>query len=55
MDQAIGAIAGHESGHTDTENTKQAVENRAQGTTHDLEATPNQIENQILEESKNKQ
>ena len=48
MDEAIGAIAGHESGHTEPENTKQGVENREQGTTHDLEARPNEIENQIL-------
>ena len=54
MDEAIGAVAGHESGHTEHENTKQDVENSEKGTTNDVEALPNKIENQILEEIKNK-
>ena len=54
MDQAIGAIAGHESGHTEKENTKQSYENNSKGANHDLEAHPNEIENKILEELKKK-
>jgi hypothetical protein len=52
MDQAIGAVAGHESGHTEKENTKQSYENNYKGTTHNLETLPNEIENKILEELK---
>ena len=54
MDEAIGVVAGHESGHTEHENTKQAVENRQNGTNHDVEAQPDKIENKILEEIRNK-
>jgi hypothetical protein len=55
MDQAIGAVAGHESGHTEKENTKQSYENSIKQANHDLEARPNEIENKILEEyEKNK-
>ena len=52
MDQAIGAVAGHESGHTEKENTKQSYENRHKGTDHDLEARPDEIMNRILQELK---
>jgi hypothetical protein len=52
MDQAIGAVAGHEQGHTEKENTKQSYENNNKATKHDVEARPNEIMNKILEELK---
>jgi hypothetical protein len=52
-DEAIGAVAGHESGHTEKTNTAQGIENREKGKNiHDVEAVPNKIENKILEEWK---
>ena len=52
MDQAIGAVAGHESVHTEKENTKQSYENNNKGTNHDIEARPDEIMNRILQELK---
>ena len=59
MEDAIGAVAGHESGHTEKENTKQSIENhqakqKGSPIIHNLEARPNEIENKILDELKNK-
>ena len=50
MDQAIGAIAGHESGHTEKGNTKQSYENTYKGMDHNLETRPDEIMNKILKE-----
>ena len=52
LEDAIGAVAGHESGHTEKENTKQALENSNDQTTtkHDLEKRPNEIEKKIIDE-----
>jgi len=52
MDQAIGAVAGHESGHTEKENVKQSYENHYTGTNYDLEVRPDEIMNKILQELK---
>jgi RHS repeat-associated protein len=54
VDEAIGVIAGHEKGHTEEENIKQSFENKKGGTNHDVEARPIEIENEILNELKNK-
>jgi RHS repeat-associated protein len=54
VDEAIGVIAGHEKGHTEEENIKQSFENKKEGTNHDVEARPLEIENEILDELKNK-
>jgi RHS repeat-associated protein len=52
VDQAIGAVAGHESVHaTDPENHQQIVSNKYLGTNHDTEATPHKVEHQILRET----
>ena len=52
MDEAIGAVAGHESGHTERENTNIDVKG---GTLKEIEAHPDEIENQILKEIHEKQ
>jgi len=51
-DEAIGAVAGHESGHTEKKNTLEGIENRDKQTNHDVEAVPNKIEDKIIEELK---
>lgn len=54
MEEAIGAVADHESGHTEKENTAQGIENRDKGQIiHDVEDLPNKIENKIFEELRN--
>ena len=50
MEEAIGAVAGHESGHIERENTKQGIENRDKKGNHDVEAGSNKIENAIIQE-----
>jgi hypothetical protein len=50
-DEAIGAIAVHESVHaTDEQNIKESKENVADGTLHDIEKTPNEAERNVLRE-----
>jgi len=51
MEEAIGAVAGHESGHMEKENTRRAYENVYEGASHDNEKGPNEIENQIIKET----
>jgi hypothetical protein len=52
IDQAIGAVAGHESVHAvDLMNHQQSVENQYLGANHDLEAHPLLVESQILHET----
>jgi RHS repeat-associated protein len=54
IDQAIAGVAGHESVHaTNSENHQQVVSNKFLGTDFDTEATPHQVESQILRETKN--
>lgn len=47
MDQAIGAVAGHESGYTEKENTKQYYENAYKDADHDVEAQPKEMKKNI--------
>jgi RHS repeat-associated protein len=54
MEDAIGVVVGHEKGHTEKESVKQSYENAREGTTHDTEARPIEIENKILDELKNR-
>ena len=54
LEDAIGAIAGHESGYTEKENTKQSYENSEKKGKHDVEKRPNEIESEILEELRKK-
>lgn len=54
MEEAIGVVAGHESGHTEKENTRQSYENNYKEANHDLEKKPNEIDVKIVEELKNK-
>ena len=50
-DEAIGAIAVHESVHaTDEQNIKESKENVTDGTLHDIEKTPNEAERNVLRE-----
>ena len=49
--EAIGAIAIHESVHaTDEQNIKESKENVTKNTSHDIEKTPNEVENNTLRE-----
>jgi len=51
-DQRIGAVAGHETDHaTDPVNQQQSHDNDVNGGTNDLEATPTNIEMQILDQT----
>ena len=54
LEDAIGAVAGHETGHTEQENLQQRLENQVKGTNHDLEQRPNEIEDKIIDEVKNR-
>ena len=54
LEDAIGAVAGHETGHTEQENLQQRLENQLKGTTHDVEQRPNEIEDKIIEEVENR-
>jgi RHS repeat-associated protein len=52
IDQAIGAVAGHEAVHTtDSQNQRESAENDYEGTIHDIEKEPRKVERQILRES----
>lgn len=49
--EAIGAIVIHESVHaTDEQNIKESKENVTKNTSHDIEKTPNEVENNTLRE-----
>jgi hypothetical protein len=50
MDEAISVVAGHEKGHTEKNNIKQSYENKVEGTNHDVEARPIEIEKEIINE-----
>lgn len=50
-DEAIGAVATHESVHaTDEQNIKESKENVVNKTSHDIEKTPNEAETNVLNE-----
>ncbi|MDD2196898.1 MAG: RHS repeat-associated core domain-containing protein [Bacteroidales bacterium] len=54
VDQAIGAVAVHESVHgTSMDNITQDVENTLTGTNHDVEAEPRALEYKVLNETFN--
>jgi hypothetical protein len=54
-DERIAAVAGHETVHTtDLENIQKASDNIKLGTNYNVEELPNQIEMQILQETKEK-
>ncbi len=48
-EDAIGAVAGHESGHVEKENTQMAIDGKP---TKEIEKRPNEIEDQMKEEYK---
>ena len=50
MDEIIGAIAGHESEHTEEDNLQQQYENDNKGANHDVENKPLQTEREIVDE-----
>lgn len=51
VDEAIGAVAAHESVHaTDKDNIKNSIENATQNTSHDIEKLPNEAEKGVLKE-----
>jgi len=51
-EDAIGAVAGHEIGHTDPANTRQAYENKVNNATNDTELEPDKIDSEILDQLK---
>lgn len=53
VNEVIGSVAVHESGHADPENLKQVYENQKKGTNHDVEKMPNELMNKYIEEIKN--
>ena len=54
-DEAIGAIATHESVHaTDKQNIKESLENKTRKGTYDVEKIPTEAENNVLRELFNK-
>ena len=52
LDEAIGAVGTHESGHTDDRNVKQLFSNAIEGTNFDTEAMPMELEKKYIEELK---
>ena len=55
VDEAIGAVAAHESVHaTDKDNIKNSIENATQNTSHDVEKLTNEVEKRVLKELFNK-
>ena len=55
IDEAIGAVATHESVHaTDKDNIRDSYENIVKGASHDVEKLPNEVERTVLRELFNK-
>ena len=55
LDEAIGAVAAHESVHaTDKDNIRNSYENAVKGTSHEVEKLPNEVERATLRELFNK-
>ena len=56
IDEAIGAVAAHESVHaTDQDNIRDSYENIVKGTSHEVEKLPNEAERAVLRELFNKE
>lgn len=54
LEEAIGATAVHESGHTESLNLKQAFEKEYKGVNHDIEENPKKLENAYIKEINDK-